>query len=145
MQMLFNANGTLNRAYRPYIDSEELTKVFSLYDPNRPFNYGLYDSVAQPYCSTVQQNYLIDNPSPYPMSSIDGRCNYKSNDQSTLQIVNTVYPKLANQILQRDMKFPTKYNQGRESYTRLQNNRCSCGCVRAQCQCPSGCSCNCNT
>jgi hypothetical protein len=146
MQVLLNANGTANRAYRPYIDQEETMKVFSLYDPERPVNWGLYNG-PQPVTSTLQQNYLIDNPAQYPISTIDGRCNYQPNNQSTLEIINGVYPQLANQLLQRSMAEPHRYPAPKEMYAklRMQNSRCSCGCVRSECECPSGCSCNCNT
>jgi hypothetical protein len=34
--------GTINRAFRPSLDYENTVRRWTIYDPNRPFNFGLY-------------------------------------------------------------------------------------------------------
>ena len=46
--VLLNADGSRNRQFRPYIDQEETTRNLTLYDPNRPYYAGLYDSARPP-------------------------------------------------------------------------------------------------
>lgn len=43
--------GRRNMEFRPYISEEEQANSVYLYDPNRPFHYGLYDG-AQPSCGS---------------------------------------------------------------------------------------------
>jgi len=56
MEVTLNPNGTRNRDFRPYIEQEELNNSVYLYDPNRPFHYGLYDR-AQPACTSWNAHY----------------------------------------------------------------------------------------
>lgn len=100
MDLLFNANGTANRAYRPYIDQEETTRVFTLYDPNRPINWGLYDG-PQPPCGSLQANFILSNPSPYPARTITKNCGELVQNPRTIDIIAKHFPKAAQQQQQR--------------------------------------------
>lgn len=48
MEQSYNADGSRNRDYRPYIFAEETTYNTSLYDPFRSVNYNFYTQGAPP-------------------------------------------------------------------------------------------------
>ena len=62
--------GQRNRDFRPYIEQECQGNSLYLYDPNRPFHYGLYDTAGQPSCDSWVQNFH-QYPSKVPISVID--------------------------------------------------------------------------
>jgi hypothetical protein len=92
MELLFKGNGLLDNSYRPIIDQQNSTRTWQLYNPNVPYNYGLYDG-PQPYRETLQQNFLTDNPSPYPARTVTDNCKVVPS-QSTAQIIHGYFPAL---------------------------------------------------
>lgn len=56
MEVVVNPNGTRNRDYRPYIDQEESARSLTLYNPEQPYHYRLYDG-AQPPCQSFQSDF----------------------------------------------------------------------------------------
>jgi hypothetical protein len=56
MFQTYNFDGSINRAYRPYIYAEETTYNTSIYDPSRSVNYGLYEFGVQPGAITTQED-----------------------------------------------------------------------------------------
>jgi hypothetical protein len=57
MQVWLNRDGSRNRAYRPYVDQEELHKNVTLYDPNGPgWSTGLYER-TQPPCMRWEDHF----------------------------------------------------------------------------------------
>lgn len=139
MQMLFKANGDLDTSYRPKIDEEQSTRVFTLYNVDEPVNWGFYESNVLPYKGSLNANFVLNNPQRRPVYSVGPHCKRVPNDEtpSTNTIVATVYPEIARR--QREME------SGRNVSNARQRSRCSCGCVRAECRCSSSCACRCNS
>ena len=47
MDIKVNPNGTVNRAFRPALDYENTTRRWTLFDPSRVHNWGLYGAGAR--------------------------------------------------------------------------------------------------
>lgn len=69
MNVWLHSDGTRDFSYMPRPELSGQANSIYLYDPERPFHYGLYDK-AQPSCGTWLDLY-DQYPSRTPMRSID--------------------------------------------------------------------------